>query len=141
MILIDVNILVIAVMTAIPGHPKAKAHLDQQVTDGVPIGLPWAVLMGFVRITTNPRIMANPLTLEEALFHVQEWLALPNVSILHPTEEHARHFADQCRASRAVGNLVSDAHLAALAIEHGCAIISNDGDFAKFAGIRWSNPL
>lgn len=108
---------------------------------GAPVGLPWAVLVGFVRIVTNPRAMANPFTLEEALDQVNAWLSLPNVSVLHPGPEHARRFADASRAAQARGNLVTDAHLAALALEYGCELASSDTDFAKFTGLRWVNPL
>ncbi len=85
--------------------------------------------------------MTNPLSLTEALEQISEWLALPGVSVLHPTTDHARHFAEQCHAASATGNLVSDAHLAALAVEHQCVVASNDGDFAKFPTVRWVNPI
>jgi len=99
------------------------------------------VIIGFVRITTNPRLTNNPFTLQDALDQVREWLALPGVSVVHPTPEHERHFAEQCRTANVTGNLVTDAHLAALAIEHGCELASNDTDFARFPGLRWINPL
>ncbi len=94
-----------------------------------------------VRIATNPRALTNPFTLDAALSLVGEWLALPGVRVLHPTPVHERHFAEQCRASNATGNLVTDAHLAALAVEHDCGLASNDTDFARFPGLRWVNPL
>ena len=79
--------------------------------------------------------------MNEALEQVVEWLGLPGVTVLHPTPEHARHFAEQCRVANATGNLVSDAHLAALALEHDCELASNDADFAKFPTVRWVNPM
>src|ERR1700728_647612 len=105
------------------------------------VGLPWAVLTGFVRLTTNPRVMARPLTLEEALGLVHDWLRLPGVVVLHPTSDHEAQFAALCRAVHATGNLVTDAHLAALAQEHDCDLASNDMDFARFPGLRHVNPL
>jgi predicted nucleic acid-binding protein len=79
--------------------------------------------------------------MNEALEQVVEWLGLPGVIVLHPTTEHARHFTEQCRVANATGNLVSDAHLAALALEHDCELASNDADFAKFPTVRWVNPM
>ena len=139
--LVDVNLLINAVHTASPDHWRARAWLDGKLQRREAIGLPWAVLVGFVRITTNPRITNHPFTLDEALAQVREWLAPPGAAVLHPTGEHARHFAEQCLAASATGNLVSDAHLAALAVEHGCELASNDADYGKFPGLRWINPL
>lgn len=141
MVLVDVNLLINAIHTGSPDHAAAKAWLDELLCGGEPVGLPWAVIVGFVRITTNPRITTHPFTLEESLAQVRDWLALPAVKILHPTAGHERQFAEQCRAARATGNLVTDAHLAALAIEHDCELASNDVDFARFPGLRWINPL
>ena len=141
MVLVDVNLLINAINLGSPDHATAKAWLDELLQNGEPVGLPWAVIIGFVLITTNPRITRHPFTLEESLAQVRDWLALPGVKILHPTPEHERHFAHLGRAAVATGNLVTDAHLAALAIEHDCELASNDGDFARFPGLRWINPL
>jgi toxin-antitoxin system PIN domain toxin len=141
MVLVDVNLLIHAIHSASPDHAAAKTWLDDRLQSGEPLGLPWAVLVGFVRITTNPRITSHPFTLDESLQQIRDWLETPGVQILHPTAEHERHFADLCRAAGAVGNLVTDAHLAALAIEHDCELGSNDTDFSRFPGLRWVNPL
>jgi uncharacterized protein len=141
MVLIDVNLLVHVINVDFPDHARAKNWWLHLIQSPESIGLPWSVLVGFVRITTNFRAMSRPFTLEQALRQVSEWLALPRVRILHPGPDHARHFADQCQATNANGNLVTDAHLAALAVEHDCEIASNDSDFAKFPGVRWVNPL
>lgn len=141
MVLVDVNILIGAKMSGLPFHAQAKAWLDALLQSDRPVRLPWAVLVAFVRITTNPRAMTNPLSMNEALEQVVEWLGLPGVTVLHPTPEHARHFTEQCRVANATGNLVSDAHLAALALEHDCELASNDADFAKFPTVRWVNPM
>jgi uncharacterized protein len=94
--------------------------------------LPWVVLAGFIRISTNPRIMSVPLTLDQAIGCVDEWLALPMVRVIGPTSAHQQVFTRMLRAASATGNLVSDAHLAALATEHGCSLASTDDDFQKF---------
>ena len=141
MILVDVNLLISATAVQAPGHLPAKTWLNALLQGDEEIGLPWAVLVGFVRIATNPRALTNPFTLDVALRQVGEWLALPGVRVLHPTPDHERHFAELCRAAQAAGNLVTDAHLAALAIEHDCVLASNDADFARFPGLRWVNPL
>lgn len=141
MVLVDVNLLVHAVNVDFPDHMRAKAWLEGLFRRREEIGLPWAVLIGFVRITTNARAMARPLTVEQALQLVSEWLKLPGVTLLHPTSGHEAQFSALCRAAQATGNLVTDAHLAALAIEHGCLLASNDMDFAKFPGLRHINPL
>jgi toxin-antitoxin system PIN domain toxin len=141
MILVDVNLLISATTAQAPNHLSAKNWLNALVQGDEEIGLPWAVLVGFVRIATNPRALTNPFTLDAALRQVNEWLALPGVRVLHPTADHERYFAEQGRASKATGNLVTDAHLAALAIEHDCKLASNDADFGQFPGLRWVNPL
>ncbi len=141
MVLVDVNVLINAKMTGMPAHPQARAWLDALLQSDETVGLPWAVLVAFVRITTHVRAMTNPLSLNGALDQVEEWLALPGVVVLHPTTEHARHFAELCRSANVTGNLVSDAHLAALAVEHDCDLASNDGDFARFPSVRWVDPM
>lgn len=118
MVLVDVNILIGAKMSRLPFHAQAKAWLDVLLQSDTPVRLPWAVLVAFVRITTNSRAMTNPLSMNEALEQVTEWLGLSGVTVLHPTTEHASHFAEQCCMANATGNLVSDAHLTALALEH-----------------------
>lgn len=137
MVIVDVNLLIHAVHMASPDHARVRAWLQTCES----IGLPWIVLVGFVRVSTNPRLTDRPYTLDQALHQVHDWLALPNATIVHPGLEHARYFAEQCRAANATGNLVTDAHLAALAIEHDCELASNDTDFARFPHLRWINPL
>lgn len=105
------------------------------------MALSWFSLVAFVRIITNSRIIAAPRSLNEALQLVNAWLALPSVRLIEPGPGHVQHFEATCRATNAQGNLVTDAHLAALAIEHDCELASCDTDFAKFPGLRWINPL
>ncbi len=141
MILVDVNLLVYAVFADSPHHAAARAWLDAALAGTEPVALPWAVLGGFIRISTNPRVMTDPLTLDEAISHMDEWLALPVVNVIGPTLRHSAEFARMLRGARASGNLVSDAYLATLSEEHRCRIASTDDDFAKFPGLRWFNPL
>jgi len=101
----------------------------------------WTVLNAFIRIGTNPRVFENPLTLEQAVARVESWLAQPCVRIVKPTESHWEHFKTMLIAGQAGGNLTTDAHLAALAMEHGCELNSTDRDFSRFRGLRWRNPL
>ena len=141
MVLVDVNLLIHAVNVDFPDHLRAKIWLEGLLQRQETVGLPWAVLVAFVRITTNPRAMARPFTLDEAPQLAHEWLRLPSVVVLHPASGHETRFAALCRAASAAGNLVTDAHLAALAMEHNCEMASNDTDFARFPGLRWFNPL
>jgi len=99
------------------------------------------VLSAFIRIATNPRVFDNPLSLEQACARVQSWLDQPCTRIVRPTERHWTVFQQLLTDGQAVANLVTDAHLAALAIEHGCELASTDSDFARFAGLKWKNPL
>jgi uncharacterized protein len=140
-ILIDANLLIYAVFQDSARHELARVWLDAALTSAEPVALPWAVVSAFVRLSTNPRIMTQPLTLNEALGHVEEWLALPSVCIIGPTSEHLGTFSKMLRGAQATGNLVTDAHLAALAVEHHCRLASTDADFARFSALDWFNPL
>lgn len=141
MILVDTNLLVYARISSFQQNPKARAWLDERLNGNAPVGLPWASLLGFVRITTNRRILERPLPLETAWVQVREWLAQPVVWIPDTGAQHADILGDLILASRATGNLVPDVHLAALAIEHGLCLCSTDADFSRFRGLTWENPL
>lgn len=141
MILIDANLLIYAAFRDMPQHEAAREWLEQTLAAEEAIALPWAVLAAFVRIATNPRLMSAPLPIEEAISHIEEWLDLPNVHIIAPTDRHRITFAAMLRGANAGGNLVTDAHLAALSLEHQCRIATTDGDFARFPGITWFNPI
>ena len=141
MMLVDVNLLIYAEDGQSDQHDAARAWWDEQLSGTEPIGLPWSVLQAFIRVSTNPRASRNPLTLGEAITRIQSWLDQPCVRLLQPTENHWTIFQQMLRAGSATANLVSDAHLAALAVEHNCVLQSTDRDFARFRGLKWKNPL
>lgn len=139
--IVDANILLYAVAKQAPHHDRAAAWLAEALGGRSRVGLPWQTIGAFVRITTHPRITAPPLTIDEAQAVVDGWLASPAVWVPDATERTWRIFADLARRHHITGNLVPDAQLAALAIEHGVAVVSADTDFARFSGARWVNPL
>jgi toxin-antitoxin system PIN domain toxin len=140
-IAIDSNILVYAHVASFPQHGRARGWLDGQFSGNAPVGLPWPSLLGFLRIATNPRIFERPASLADAWRQVAAWLDCEVAWIPQPTERHREVLASLLGAPGVQGNLVPDAHLAALAIEHGLLLHSTDGDFARFPDLRWQNPL
>ncbi|MGI8425050.1 MAG: type II toxin-antitoxin system VapC family toxin [Actinomycetota bacterium] len=138
---VDANLLLYAYDSGSSFHPAARSFWESCLSDPEPVGLSGQTLSAFVRIGTNPRAFANPMTLEEACSHVDEWLARPMVRFLSETERHWPVFRRLLLEGQASGNLVSDAHLAAVAIENGAELHSTDNDFSRFPGLRWQNPL
>jgi len=139
--LLDANILVFAVNEAAPEHERARAWLESSLNGNRRVGLPWESLVAFVRLVTNPRVVPMPLSPGDAWEIVESWLAAPVAWIPVPTDRHAAVLGNLVRRYRPAGKLVPDAHLAALAIEHGAEVVSADTDFARFTEVRWSNPL
>ncbi len=139
--LIDVNLLLYATYAETPEHERAAEWLEQQLNGDQRVGLPWESLTGFVRLATNPRVSPRPLRPSQAWAFVEDWLAVPLVWIPIPTDQHAQVLGNLVAKYRPSGKLVPDAHLAALAIEHGLDVYSADTDFARFSEIRWVNPL
>jgi toxin-antitoxin system PIN domain toxin len=139
--LIDLNLLLYAVNADSAHHAEARNWLETVLSDNEPVGLPWVVLLGFLRIATHPRILSHPLSPDQAMEIVDGWLSVPCVRILAPREAHWRILRTLLEATGTAGNLTTDAHLAALAIENGCELCSTDGDFHRFPAIRWVNPL
>jgi toxin-antitoxin system PIN domain toxin len=140
-ILVDVNILIYAADRRSPQHVGAREWLDEQLAGPTRLGMPWISLLGFLRLSTNPRIMPRPLSIADAWQEVTAWLACEPVWIPQPTERHSDVLGDLLALPGVHGNLVTDSHLAALAIEHGLTLCSTDGDFARFPGLSWRNPL
>jgi toxin-antitoxin system PIN domain toxin len=139
--LLDANLLLFAVDQASPFHQAASAWLTGVLNGPRRVAIPWPCLGAFVRISTHPRAAEHPLTPHDAWRHVERWLACDPVWIPNPTERHAEIVGGLIAAYQLRGNLVSDAHLAALAVEHGLVVCSADTDFARFREIRWVNPL
>jgi uncharacterized protein len=137
----DINLLVHAYNAGSRVHAEARSWWEGLLGNPAPVGLPWVVALGFIRITTHPRIVANPLPAETACGHVAAWLAQPQVLILHPGNRHPEILFDLLRRLGTAGNLTTDAHLAALCIEHQAELHSTDADFIRFSGLRWKNPL
>jgi toxin-antitoxin system PIN domain toxin len=141
MTLLDANLLLYAEDQTSPHHTKARQWWEAQLSGTGAVCLSWPVISAFMRITTNARIVRHPLTIGQAVDRVNEWLVRPCVRVVAPTDAHWDLFEQMLRQGQAGANLVNDAHLAALAIEHGCELCSADADFARFPRLRWRNPL
>ena len=141
MILIDANILIYAHVSSFTQHRLARDWLDQQFNAAAPVGLPCISLIAFLRLVTNPRVFEHPEPIADAWQIVRTWLAAETAWIPQPTERHADLLGQFLTLPGIHGNLVPDAHLAALAVEHGLTVCSTDGDFARFPGLRWLNPI
>jgi toxin-antitoxin system PIN domain toxin len=140
-ILVDANLLLYAEDSLSEHHDAARVWWDQELSGSRPVAMCWPVLTAFIRIATNPRLHQRPLTLREAVARVQSWLDQPCVRLIQSTDQHWRILQQMLNAGNATGNLVSDAHLAALAVEHNCVLYSTDTDFARFRGLKWKNPI
>ena len=122
-------------------HEAARNWLDERLSGPGRVGLPWQSLVGFVRLVTNPRVFRRPEAVSQAWRQVDEWLSAGPAWVPVPTERHREVLGALLRATDAKANLVYDAHFAALAIEHGLAVASTDGDFARFRSVEWIDPL
>ena len=141
MILVDANLLIYAIDEDSPHHKAARRWVEGAFSGSTTIGISWTVILAFLRLTTRPGILKRPMAPEAALDFVDEWLALPSVEIVVPGERHWDVFRNLLEAAGTAGNLTSDAHLAALAIERGATVYSADTDFGRFLGLRHVNPL
>ena len=141
MFLIDANLLIYAQVAGTAEHPAAKRWLDERLSGSQRVGLPWPSLLTFLRLVTNPRVFERPESVTRAWRQVGQWLARPNVWVPQPGERHAEVLGPLLVHAGGRANLVPDAHLAALALEHGLTLCSADRDFARFPGLRWENPL
>ena len=140
MILPDINLLVYAYNEDAPFHHAAKAWWERCLSDTKPVGLAWVVALGFVRIMSNRRVLARPMPAADAVGHCRSWLLEPNTRIVLPGPTHLDVLTDLV-AGPIGPNLITDAHLAALAIEHQAELLSNDSDFGRFPGLAWRDPL
>jgi uncharacterized protein len=141
MILIDANLLIYAIDSASPHHPVARRWLEKILSGTETVGLAWSVILAFLRIVTHPAVMHRPLSPEDALGYVDSWLQQPYVHAIVPGDKHWFLLRDLLHSTGTAGNLTSDSHLAALALEHDCTVYSADHDFGRFPGVRQVNPL
>lgn len=141
MVLPDVNLLVYSHNEASRFHADAKKWWIDLHSQAQPVALAWPLILGFVRIVTHPAIQTDPRSVTEAFDIVDSWLALPLIQWIQPGTKHYAILRTLLQAVGVGGNLCSDAHLAALAIEHQCELHSTDADFARFPGLKWVNPL
>ena len=139
--LIDLNVLLYAVNEDTIHHASVLAWWQRALSGDEPVGLPWVVLLGFLRIATNPDIFPRPLDPDAAIGKVDAWLSLDSTRLLHEKDEHWEILRSLLAEAGTAANLVTDAHLAALAISHGAVLVSCDNDFARFKGLRWENPI
>ena len=141
MIVPDVNLLFHAYNRESPKHEAARRWWEEALSGTRPVGIPWVSILGFIRVSTHRQIVENPLPVATACGHARAWLQQPYVSILEPGSRHTEILFGLLESLGTAGSLTTDAHLAALAIEHQAELNSTDADFARFSGLRWVNPL
>ena len=141
MIIPDVNLLVYAYNSDAPHHRQAKTWWEQSVRGGQPVAIPWVVALGFLRIMTSRSVLPQPMDVGTALGHVTSWLDQPTVLLLQPGPRHLGLLTSFGEAGVLTAALMTDAHIAALAIENQATVHSNDSDFSRFPGLHWINPL
>jgi toxin-antitoxin system PIN domain toxin len=139
--IVDLNVLLYAVNSDAAQHSRMRQWWEQAINDDDTIGLPWIVLLGFLRLATNARIFPRPLAPEAAARQVDGWIARENVRIVREKDDHWSKLRSLLLNTGTAGNLTTDAHLAALAISHDATLVSCDSDFGRFQNLRWMNPL
>ncbi len=137
---VDANVLLYAVNEDSPLHERARTWLDAALAGSETVGFAWIVLLAFLRLSTRSDLFAQPLTAEEATGVVEMWLSAPTAVVVHPTARHLPVLSGLLGPLGTAANLVNDAHLAALAVEHGGGVTSFDRDFGRFQGVRWQEP-
>ena len=138
--LVDANVLLYAVNSDADHHERSRRWLDESLSGEDTVAFAWIALLSFVRLATREGLFPHPLSMDGAMDRVDSWLSAPSAVVLEPTIEHGRVLRSLLAPLTTAGNLVNDAHLAALAVEHKCDIVSFDSDFSRFAGVRWREP-
>ena len=141
MIIPDINLLVYAHDSEFPRHGEVRDWWEELMNGSGSVGLAWIAMLGFIRITTNSKILENPIEPAAACAYVRSWLDRPQSIVIHPGDRHAEILFQLLEQAGSAGNLTTDAHLATLAIEHQAELHSADADMARFPGLRWVNPL
>ncbi|MDX2227654.1 MAG: type II toxin-antitoxin system VapC family toxin [Verrucomicrobiae bacterium] len=141
MILPDINLLLYAHDSQGKNFVQASTWWSECLNGYTPVGLAWVVILGFIRISTNPRIYQSPQTVKQACQTVAEWSTLPHFRLLNPADGHWDRLSTKLQQIGTAGNLTTDAHLATLAMDHGCILHTTDADFSRFRGLKWVNPL
>jgi len=139
--ILDANLLIYAVNRDAPLHLNAKAWLEKALVEAEPLGFSWVVMLAFVRLSTRPGLFQKALPPERAFDLIEAWLEQPAARIVQPGPRHLSILRGLVAPLGTAGNLSSDAHLAALAVEHNAEVCSCDNDFARFPNLRWRNPL
>lgn len=139
--IVDVNVLLYVVNESAPHHSASLNWWESAINGDESVGLPWVVLLGFLRISTNPKIFPNPLDPAAAINKINTWRSLTNTYLVREKDEHWEILRTLLDETGTAGNLTTDAHLATLAISHGAILVSCDRDFARFQGLRWENPI
>ncbi|MBU8913997.1 MAG: type II toxin-antitoxin system VapC family toxin [Spirochaetales bacterium] len=138
--IVDVNLLIYAINSSSPHHDATREWLEHSLNAAEPVGLAWVVILAFLRLTTNPRVMPKPIPVDQATEIINSWLNLPTVRFVQPGPDHWRILRELLGDLGTGANLTTDAHLAALAIEHGARLYSTDNDFSRFKSLRWEDP-
>lgn len=139
--ILDVNVLLYAIDSQSRAHEKCRLFIESALNGRARVGFPWPTILAFLRIATHPRVMTEPLSIDAAWSFIDDWLAAPVSWVPLPTAKHLATIRELTTKNALTGNLIPDAHLAAIALEHGVALVSCDTDFARFAGLTWINPL
>jgi uncharacterized protein len=137
----DINLLLYAYDAGSPFHAKAAAWWAECLSGTEQVGLPQVVLFGFIRVGTSPHVFRQPMTPGEAAGHIRSWLAQPPAQVLDSGPDHVERVLERLEGAGTAGNLVTDAQIAALAIEHSAVVHTTDTDFVRFADVRWFNPI
>lgn len=138
--IVDANVLLYAVNADSERHAASRRWLDGALSGSDTVGLSWVPLLAFIRLTTKVGLFPSPLRVDQAMQQVTQWLGAPGAQLVSPTPRHGDVLASMLSLVGTGGNLVNDAHLAALAVEHRASIVSYDSDFGRFDGIRWYTP-